>query len=280
MKTAALITIHGMGRTDPDYADGLRTDLMIRLGARSRRLYFDSVYYQDILQVNQQRVWKAAKAHGLRWTRLRKFLLYGFGDAAALESYKLGVGREYTTAQVRIAKALYNASQVLGGDGPVVLIAHSLGGQVVTNYLWDAQHPGKRGFWENPDTHAAVVTNHTTPHLSCGDRAFLGGSTIHCLYTTGCNIPIFVAGHGTIKAIAPRAAGFEWHNFYDADDVLGWPLRCLSDEYKRLVTDHRVNVSGGTLNWLGKSWNPLSHGLYWQDESVLHHLVSRLGQFL
>ena len=75
--------------------------------------------------------------------------------------------------------------------------------------------------------------------------------------TTGCNIPLFVAAHDPVVPIDPPATGFEWHNYYDPDDVLGWPLAGLGDDYGRLVTDHPINAGGSVLDWFLKSWNPL-----------------------
>ncbi len=48
---------------------------------------------------------------------------------------------------------------------------------------------------------------------------------------------MFVAGHyeSAIQAIDPDDDRFEWHNYHDKDDVLGWPLRVLSRSYRDLA---------------------------------------------
>ena len=33
-----------------------------------------------------------------------------------------------------------------------------------------------------------------------------------------------------------------WHIYYDEDNVLGWPLKPLSDEYRNRVKDHEMNA--------------------------------------
>ncbi|MNE49356.1 hypothetical protein D3C80_1438690 [compost metagenome] len=98
------------------------------------------------------------------------------------------------------------------------------------------------------------------------------------LYTTGCNIPLFVAGHLRIEAIKAHP-DFKWFNFFDEDDVLGWPLRPLSPSYDRLVEDLAVNVGSGLVGTLVKSWNPLSHEGYWSDAAVVRHIASSIRQF-
>ena len=99
--------------------------------------------------------------------------------------------------------------------------------------------------------------------------------SLRALFTTGCNIPIFVAGHGKVVAIDPPCKDFEWRNYYDEDDVLGWPLRPLSDSYDKLVKDYEINVGG-----LFTSWNPLGHTEYWKDEDFLRQLVDFLLKLL
>ena len=72
-----------------------------------------------------------------------------------------------------------------------------------------------------------------------------------------------------IKPIAAPTPDFKWINIYDPDDALGWPLQPLSPEYAALVEDRPINAGQGMMNWILKSWNPLSHLVYWSDDRVL-----------
>ena len=64
----------------------------------------------------------------------------------------------------------------------------------------------------------------------------------------------------------------EWINFYDADDVIGFPLKTLNQAYGEVVTqDREVNV-GSLLT----SWNPASHLGYWKDKDVLDPIAKNL----
>ena len=280
-KTAALITIHGMGRTKPNYNLDFRREVRRRLGSRGNRLHYGRVYYQGILQPNEDRVWKSM-AGKLSWDSVRKFVLFGLADAAGLEANKHMPNSVYARAQVTIAKALFEAHQVIGNENPVVVVAHSLGGQVLSNYIWDAQNhranPGsvRVGMWRNVQKSAQDIAGKR--RLSKSDVKLLSGAEIQRLYTTGCNIPIFVAAHGIneIIPIAKTRPDFEWHNYYDKDDVLGWPLEDLSAPYRALVTDHRINAAQGFIGWLLKSWNPTSHSEYWGDDEVLDDLTTHL----
>ena len=288
-KKVAVVAIHGMGRTDRKYADEFRKALFTRLGDKGDALHIGAIYYQDLLDPNEDRLWKAVSGKfGLRpWGSLRKFVLYFLGDAAALETRKSNSDGPYTGAQIAIAKELLSAYKQVGPASPVVFVAHSLGGQVLSNYLWDAQkHREEKqvtvGIWRNPDKFASQIS--PDGNLTKEQKYFIEGASIRFLYTIGCNIPLFMAGHPkeSIEAIDKRQMHpqFRWHNFYDKDDVLGWPLKDLSSSYERLVADHEVNAARGFLGWLFKSWNPLSHNQYWCDDKVLDHLQGNLDRLL
>ena len=288
MKTATLITVHGMGRTEKNYADEFFHEVGKRLGTHGKRLHYETVYYQSLLQPNEDRVWQQVGGR-LRWDALRKFVLFGFADAAGLENGKEASASVYTLAQVEIARALYSALKSTA-QGPVVIIAQSLGGQVVSNYFWDAGNfkasantPEKRptcGFWKDPVSFSAAVGS--AQALDSSELDFLAGAKLRQLVTTGCNIPVFVAAHARqdILPFDRPNTDFAWHNYYDKDDVLGWPLAELSNEYGKLVHDHRVNAGGGIAGWLLHSWNPASHAEYWGDDEVLDPLVAHLRALL
>ena len=280
MKQVALVTIHGMGETEPDYAATLFQTVQQGL-VQPAPLYCGTVYYQDLLQYNEQRVWQAT-GFRLRWSKLRRFMLFGFADAAALEHRKEQPHSLYHYSQLKIARALYLAKQQLTADGKLVLLAHSLGCHVLSCYLWDAQQAKAgvkpaAGIWRDIKRYQAGISGDTP--LTDDDIAFLRGDRLTALITTGCNIPIFVAAHA-IEQIVPFTnprRDFIWHNYYDKDDVLGWPLADLSDSYAALVTDIEVNAAGGFFGWLAASWNPLSHNQYWREQTVIAALRRQLN---
>lgn len=277
MKSLAIVSIHGMGETKPDYANKLFQQLKDTLGTGENQTYFGSVFYQDLLQYNEERVWQAT-GFRLRWSKVRRFMLFGFADAAALEHRKEQEHSLYHYAQLKIARTLYLAKQQLQPNGELVMLAHSLGGHVLSCYLWDAQQAKagtkpSAGIWRDIRRYQAGISGDAP--LSDEDIAFLRGDRLDALVTTGCNIPIFVAAHA-IEQIIPFTKPnntFVWHNYYDKDDVLGWPLADLSEQYANLVNDIEINAAGGIWGWFTASWNPLSHNQYWQDKTVLTQLA-------
>lgn len=67
---------------------------------------------------------------------------------------------------------------------------------------------------------------------------------------------------------------FSWDNYYDADDVLGWPLAQLGPDYAA-VNDREVNAGS-----LISSWNPASHGAYWSDKDVVEPPAKTLEELI
>ena len=136
---------------------------------------------------------------------------------------------------------------VLEGESvPLIVMAHSLGGHIMSNFIWDRQKSPPAGLsdFEKMKTLAGMVT-------------------------FGCNIPLYTFAYKKVVPIKFPAPGLKkpirdkakWLNFFDPDDILGWPLKPLSTGYREVVTkDVPINVGG----WLA-SWNPASHSGYWTD---------------
>ena len=269
-KKIAFLTLHGMGTTDEHYFEELRDDMKRRVGEDTWNddIHFDHVYYQEILQDPQKEYYESVK-HKIDSKKLRKFFLYGVSDAGSLEYSRNTPDSAYDRTQNRIFDALGLAfDAVESSQAPVVFIAQSLGGQVLSNYIWDATRSFKPDYG---------VWRHSHDELSDEDIDFRRLRTLRVLVTTGCNIPIFIGGLPRAERIpiAPPNDSFVWENYYDEDDALGWPLQDLSDGYDQLVTDIEVNVGN-----IFTSWNPLSHLGYWTDEDVQMPLAAHLRSLL
>lgn len=275
MSKVALLTIHGMGEQPLDYADDMRRALSHRMGASFVNVDVHSVYYQHLLKPNELDVWNRTRERAtVRYEQLRKFILFGFADAAGLENRKEYDNSVYEQAQMEIARALLAILATRGPDTPIVLLAHSLGCQVMSSFIYDAQKRAgggavAAGIWK-PGRMADSLTAEQRKFLQCG--------TVRSFVTTGCNIPVFVSAHQRmeVKPIIKPNPGFTWLNLYDPDDALGWPLQPLEGGYETLVEDRVVNAGQGILDFMTKSWNPLSHTAYWTDDEVIKPLASLL----
>jgi hypothetical protein len=275
MSKVALLTIPGLGEQPLDYADDMRRALSHRMGAAFANVDVHSVYYQHLLKPNELDVWNRTRERStVRYEQLRKFILFGFADAAGLENRKEYDNSVYEQAQMEIARALLAILEHRGPDTPIVLLAHSLGCQVMSSFIYDAQKRAgggavAAGIWK-PGRMADSLTAEQRKFLQCG--------TVRTFVTTGCNIPVFVSAHQRmdVKPIIKPNPGFTWLNLYDPDDALGWPLQPLEGGYETLVEDRVVNAGQGILDFMTKSLNPLSHTAYWTDDEVIKPLASLL----
>ena len=255
MAKIGILTIHGMGRQCPNFDHGLRERLSRRLDRGTRDdVVFQSVFFQDLLQANEDRAWADMDLAGgwfpRPWRKLwgsgREFFLFGFSDAATYQTRPAADGSAYKKIHGKTRDAIDKLGDTLGDEqAPVVIIGHSLGCQVISNYIWDAQD--NKGIWS--------ATNRPSHFQKLGTAVYF--------FSAGCNIPLFVSGLDQIPAIEAPNERFRWVNYYDKDDVLGWPLRPLSASYRQLVEDVELRTRGV----LG--WTPMSHTGYWRSGSFL-----------
>jgi hypothetical protein len=270
----ALLIVHGMGDTAPDFHEELVVPLSLRLQGAWDRVAWRPVYYAPVLQRNERAIFDRMRPL-LRWEGLRELMLFGFSDAASLEHKKELAMSPYWQTQRLIVQQLDELFDELAGAAPLAIVAQSLGCQVMSNYIWDAQQPrAYAGIWSAP-------LDDGVPADTARDR-FRRMRSLQLLMTTGCNIPVFVAGHSAIEPIdrSKLGADFRWINQFDPDDVLGWPLAQLSPPYAALVEDHAVNASGNTLLGRVKSLTPYSHTQYWSTEKVLDRIAGGLQELL
>lgn len=255
-KRILLLPVHGMGETRRDYWQPLVHGLEKKVKAPVwKKLHVEPIYYQDVVQNNQDALWsRMLLEHKLDWQSLRKFMLNAFSDAATLEHHSDRPNSPYLAAQRIIRDSLHSALEKLAiKSAPVIVIAHSLGCQVISNYIWDAQHGS--GIWNEPAPYA----------LTAMEEDFLKLKSLRLMLTTGCNIPFFVSGLDEIVAIKKPSPAFRWYNYFDRDDILAWPLKPLSPSYRRLVT-RDIQINAGSLL---SSWNPSSHNGYWSDRDFI-----------
>ena len=266
-KNIAVITVHGMGNTDRQYYKSFEKKLRRTVGRETwdDQVHLEPVYFQDLLQGNQEDYWEDSNdGYGLRWDFLRKFMLFSFSDAASIEYSFHHDQTLYKAIHQTIATAFDNSYIALGRMAkPVLLVAQSLGGQQVSNYIWDATE--KKTLFAEPG-----------PPGTPEEKDFRRLSTCRQFITTGCNIPIFTAGLDDPKLFKRPNEDFTWHNYFDIDDVLGYPIRTMGGAFDvDWIKDKAVSV-GGFLT----GWNPASHVKYWTDKDVIRPIADAIKALL
>jgi hypothetical protein len=276
----AVAIVHGVGIQGSDFAERMIAELTDRFAeevglgraAASSELVFEAVHWAPVLQESQTELWRRMSASAdFDFEKLRRFMVDFAGDAIAYQPTPQS--REvYDSVHAVLAQALRTLARTAGKAAPLCVIAHSLGTIISSNYFYDLSQRRRRGMVSR----AVRDVKKNTP--------IENGDTLTLLYTMGSPIAIWSLRYQDfgvpIAVPAPdlqqHHAGLtgEWVNFYDPDDVFGYPLRSLNDGYRASVTaDAAINV-GGPL----RSWNPLSHGSYWTDDDVTKPIAKSLAR--
>jgi len=271
-----VLLIHGMGNQEAGFADEMIEKVKLRLrrlGSNDRDVCFEPIWWAHVLGDKEASLLRhMADGNDLEWMPLRSFVVNSLGDALAYQDIPTSDDQinVYRGIHAVVAeKTAYLRNRLRSGmaenapETPLVVIAHSLGAHIMSNYIWDLQHGA-------------------APKLKIGDNPFEHYETLTCIVTFGCNIPLFTLALNNIEPIEfpfPGLAAYfpagttqeevrkvaRWMNYYDPDDVLGYPLRTLNARYEQVVSrDVPVNV-GNIL----RSWNPASHTAYWTDDNII-----------
>ncbi|MEE9269923.1 MAG: hypothetical protein V3V49_06645 [Candidatus Krumholzibacteria bacterium] len=259
-----VLVVHGMGSQKPDFAEPMKRGLEKCIAARGvdpAGIYWEPVFWAKLLGDKQQKLWRRlSRNRRFRYRKIREFVVAAMGDAVAYQQSPTRPRSVYTDIHNLVLAHLRKMRRRLGNaDLPLVILAHSLGSVIVSDYIWDRQKKYK-------------------PRLY-GRTALERMETLALLITFGSTLPLFSMAYYPVVSIAfppPGVRRFfppgttaaeirrvaKWLNYYDRDDVMGYPLKPTSPSYNKNVTrDRQVNVGG-----IFSSWNPLSHTAYWTDK--------------
>lgn len=282
MRTGVLV-VHGIGvQSEQEFAVTFIAEVRRRLAERgvgAAEVAFGRGYWADLLNDRERALLAEMAAGGpLHYRALRDFVVNFLGDAVAYRRGTPDRRNLYYDVHARLlAEVRALRAQLDHVDAPLVVVAHSLGSVMVSDFIWDAQHPG-RG--------CGVAAE------AAGGSDFERMRTLAGLVTFGSPIPLFTLALPKVLAIAPPRASpalapavravARWENYYDADDVLGWPLRTLAPgaalgtgewAYADAVdADHAIDVGGAIA-----AWNPLSHTAYWRDRDFLGPAAAQIA---
>lgn len=254
-----LMTIPGIGTQEKGYSNGMVDDIkkFSKKTALEGNIRFIETRPFGVTHVdnNQEELFnrldKANKMGGI--LSLRKFVLEAFGDGVTFERGAHLPDSTYRKIHTYLKGEIEEANSIIQGyeKAKLVIVGSSLGVHILSTYIWDADN-GKNIFENEPANNANNLSN------------------LSFLASIGCNLPLFVSGmeESQIKPFdgSKRAADFTWDNYYDKDDVLGWPLKQMSPEYDKLVTDYQIN----TGLYIG------SHVRYWKDNDFTKPFTRKL----
>jgi hypothetical protein len=195
---------------------------------------------------------------------LRKIVINYIGDVTGYQY----VPNKEDEAHDDIHKVVYDAIVELSKkldneDKPVIVIAHSMGSVIMSDYIWDRQNwdPEKKEGRQDP----------------YGNTPFERMETLAGFITCGSPIPLFTVGYDPVerikfpgKKLYPNLINMaKWLNFFYFGDVLGWPLDNLSQSYK---DTQDIKVNGG--------FPVFCHTKYWKDDNFIEPVAEYVASIL
>ena len=277
-QSIAVAIVHGTGRKEPDFADEMIDILHEKFPAHlstdeknNANLVIEPVYWADLTRKREDEIWEKVKKSGpMDNLNIRRFIFNVTGDTLA---YQPSEGRRelYVGVHDRMADAFEKLVDKAGPKAPLCIFAHSMGTIVAHNFLYDMQNE-EEGTYQGP--------NRAETPLERSD-------TLSLFVTCGSPLAIWRLRFGDdYKAI--RFPGDEveelypnlkpkWLNVYDQDDVLGYPITELTEDYKQLAADGYLEDQPRDVGAFWKSWNPLSHKGYFRDKDSINTLAGHLA---
>ena len=256
-KKIVILTIPGIGSKKAGYSEDFKEDVLrfTNNTVRKNLQFIETLPFKETgVDQHQKDLFYRLKAKnnlgGI--LSLRKIVIEAFGDAVTFERNADAPDSNYRKIHSYLRTQFEQANALLNPGDIFVILAASMGVQVLSTYIWDADKG--RGIFGDGNT--------AKPNQNLENLDYLA--------TIGCNIPLFVSGspEKEIVAFKKRNDHFTWDNFYDKDDVLGWPLKQLSDSYGTLVEDHEIN----TGIYVG------AHVKYWDDNDFTMPFSEKLNQ--
>jgi len=264
-----LLLIHGAGEATFKQQEKFVKKLTKQLKRKklsTSSFYFEHVDWYKPTQQRQDALLNRMNHAGfkMRAKALRRFTVGFIGDVAAYGGLPDKPCDGYAKTHAEVYKSIQNLEQQCGNNAQMVVVASSLGAEIISNYIWDRQHAdendpfGKTPFQRFETTPAIFMFGNNAPLFACS----LPIDDLRPIQFPDENLD------GNLKELAI------WENYYDKNDPLGFPLTPINQHYKdAIIKDIQINV-GGLLAF----WNPLSHLKYWLSKKIIKRIACYLQQ--
>lgn len=275
MKKLGLLLIRGSGESGFKRQDLFLDRLKEKLadnGTDPEQVAHAVVDWYGPIQEQQEIVMQRMKKAGVRLRSIptRKLIVTNIGDLINYGGKPGFPHFGYEETHKKVHKTILDLKQQLPEDAPLLIIATSMGTEIINDYIMDRQKADR----ENQDD-------------PMGNTPFERFETLTGLFTLGNNLPIFAASYHIDEIqpvefpsprIAPRLKNVAvWENYFDKNDSMGYPLKPLNTHFANhtFLKDIRINT-GGPFTF----WNFLSHFGYWRSRRLVKRLASYIELLL
>ena len=252
----AIAVIHGMGSEEQHFSVELKHRIVEEYtdherGRREEDLVFHELFWGDLIKGHREQFLKDVNyKKDLTYLNLRELFVDYVGATLA---YRTSL---YHTIQARIKDSLAKLCthrRIDPDKTPLVVLAHSFGSVIMSDYIYDLQKQQENGPIDG-------MSNLEQFKTMAGFITFGTPLGIFSLQSdSDFDRPIDIVGSELPDVLKSHV---RWDNYYDKDDILAYPLRGVNEAYHNLVNeDHEINVGGATT-----SWNPACHNGYWEDK--------------
>lgn len=266
----AVIIVHGLGIQKKDYAEAFIKKLKEAYakvsGQSGEHLMIEAVHWADVFASRELELERnIIKPYKLRYRHLRRYVIHHLADAVAYQPVE-SEAQNYEAVHMTVSESLHRLTKSAGPTAPLCVISHSMGTVIASNFFYDLQFSA-RGH--------RLVVDPTSP--------LERGETLALFYSLGTTLPLWSLRYRDfdkpIQVPSERLNHYhrrldgEWVNFYDKDDILGYPLQGVDPAYRTVVReDVPVNVGP----WW-KSWNPLCHSGYFSSRMIQEYIARKLS---
>lgn len=277
MKKLGILMIRGSGspgfKDQEDFIDRLFKQLRREGKDPEKHIATQVVNWYEPLETEQQILISRLQDSDLkvRGKVLRRLLLRNITDLINYGGRPNQLSTAYEEIHQLVTKDLRTLQNQLIPDAPLIILASSMGTEVINNHIWDRQQ---------------FQTKHPGVQDPLGQTAFERMETLVGLFTMGNNIPIFGAAltiddlrpiefpdanlPNTLKPLS------EWVNMYDKNDPLGYPITFINSYFgDGRVADIQYNVGN-----LFVFWNIASHFFYWRSRKICNRICQFTAKVL
>ncbi len=241
---------------------------LMRMGIDPQEIHFEFVDWYGPLQVQQENVLARIKSANikLRSRMTRNLIITNIGDLINYGGKPNLPSGGYEETHKLVHKSMLSIKENINENAPLIILASSMGTEIINNYIWDRQHA------PNPDP--------------MGNTPLERFDTLVGLFTFGSNLPIFAASHvidslvpitfpspNLLPELLPHAV---WENYYDRNDSMGYPIKALNPGYANAnVVDIQINI-GNIFTF----WNFLSHFGYWKSKKLVKRIANYIQEIM
>ena len=240
--------------------------ILAKTGQNPELLVHDTVDWYGPLQEQQELIllrMEKAKIR-LRSKLTRQLIITNIGDLINYGGKPGFPHFGYKQTHELVHQSILNLKRQLHDHAPLLIIATSMGTEIINDYIRDRQTAMKEGL-DDP----------------MGNSPFERFETLTGLFTLGNNLPIFAASQNVDEIhpidfpsphLSPELQRVAvWENYYDKNDAMGYPIKPLNSSFENnsKLKDKQINT-GGVLTF----WNTFSHFGYWRSRRLVRRIAS------